>query len=234
MHLKGWDFFSSTTYEVGIAYLQAALAGARIALTHLPNHLAATEFPNTYDALSRYDVVILSDIGSNTLLLHPNTFNKGLKTPNRLVLLEEWVEKGGGLAMCGGYYSFGGIYGAARYHRTPVERVLPVNILPRDDRVEVPEGAIPEVTERNHPIVSGITEPWPYLLGFNELEVKADAELLVKIGDFPLLAVRRHGEGRTLAWASDIGPHWCPDGFATWGGYSRLWVQAVEWLAALR
>ena len=234
MHLKGWDFFSTTTYEVGISYLQAALAEAGIELIHLPNHLADTQFPSTHDALLQYDVVILSDIGSNTLLLHPDTFHKGLATPNRLVLLAEWVEKGGGLAMCGGYYSFGGIYGAARYHRTPVESVLPVNILPYDDRVEVPEGDVPEVTDTHHPIVTGIVEPWPYLLGFNEIEMKPDAQLLVKINQFPLLAVKKYSKGRTLAWASDIGPHWCPERFATWSGYARLWVQAVQWLANQR
>jgi uncharacterized membrane protein len=233
MHLKGWDFFSTNTYEVGISFLQAALTGAGIELTHIPNHLADSQFPNTDDDLSQYDVVILSDIGSNTLLLHPDTFHRGLPTPNRLILLAQWVEKGGGLAMCGGYYSFGGIYGAARYHQTPVERVLPVDILPYDDRVETPEGTIPEVLKTDHPILSGIPEPWPYLLGFNEIRMKPDAQLLAKIGEFPLLAVKKYSKGRTLAWASDIGPHWCPEVFANWDGYARLWVQAVRWLAGI-
>jgi uncharacterized membrane protein len=80
-----------------------------------------------------------------------------------------------------------------------VESVLPVNILPYDDRVEVPEGAVPEVTDTHHPIVAGIVEPWPYLLGFNEIEMKPDAQLLVKINQFPLLAVKKYGKGRTLA-----------------------------------
>ena len=43
--------------------------------------------------------------------------------------------------------------------------------------------------------------------------------------------VQTVGQGRTLAWASDIGPHWCPEPFATWEGYARLWSQAVAWLA---
>lgn len=117
-------------------------------MTHIPNHLADLQFPNTYDDLSKYDVVILSYIGSNTLLLLSDTFNKGLPTPNRLVLLEEWVINGGGLGICGGYYPFGGINGAARYHQTRVESVLPVNILPHDNRIEIPEGAVPEVIRR--------------------------------------------------------------------------------------
>lgn len=233
-HFKGWDFFSSTSFETGIHYLQKALVAAGIEFTHLPNHLADTHFPNTADGLASYDVIILSDIGSNTLLLHPDTWLRGKSTPNRLRLLKEWVVQGGGLAMCGGYYSFAGIYGAARYHRTPVEEVLPVSISPYDDRVETPEGTETEVVAPEHPILSGIASAWPALLGFNEITLKPGAQLLAKVGDYPLLAVQTVRQGRTLAWASDIGPHWCPEPFATWEGYAQLWVQAVEWLAGQR
>jgi uncharacterized membrane protein len=199
--------------------------------THLPNHLADSQFPNTPEGLANYDVIMLSDIGANTLLLHPDTWVHGRPTPNRLRLIKEWVIHGGGLAMCGGYYSFSGIYGAAHYQRTPVEEILPVNIFPYDDRVEAPEGASPEVVEPGHPILAGLPLSWPLLLGFNELTLKPGAQLLARVGDYPLLAVQTVGQGRTLAWASDIGPHWCPEPFATWEGYARLWSQAVAWLA---
>lgn len=230
-HYKGWDFFSSTSYETGVNYLQAALLAAGVEFTHLPNHLADVQFPNTPEGLAAYDVIILSDIGANTLLLHPDTWQRGRPTPNRLRLLKEWVEQGGGLAMCGGYYSFAGIYGAARYRRTPVADVLPVEILPYDDRIETPEGVNPEVVSPGHPIVTGLPTTWPPLLGFNELTAKAEAQLLAKIDNYPLLTVWTFGEGRTLAWTSDIGPHWCPEPFATWPGYARLWTQAIAWLA---
>ncbi|MBI5670733.1 MAG: cytoplasmic protein [Chloroflexi bacterium] len=233
-HFKGWDFFSSTVYDTGIAYLQAALIEAGIHFAFLPNHLAAEQFPNTPDLLSRFDVIILSDIGANTLLLHPDTWLRGQPTPNRLKLLREWVEGGGGLAMCGGYYSFAGIYGGAKYYRTPIEAILPVDIFPFDDRVEAPEGAQPQVLDAAHPILTSVPSDWPTLLGYNELTLKADARLLASVDDHPLLAVRMVEQGRTLAWASDIGPHWCPEPFATWEGYTRLWVQAVEWLAGKR
>ncbi|MEN6431106.1 MAG: glutamine amidotransferase, partial [Coriobacteriales bacterium] len=36
---------------------------------------------------------------------------------------------------------------------------------------------------------------------------------------------------RTAAWASDIGPHWCPEEFTAWPGYARLFSQLVRWLA---
>lgn len=233
-HFKGWDFFSSTVYDTGLRYLEAALRGAGVEFTYIPNHLADVEFPNTVEALSAYDVIVLSDIGANTLLLHPDTWLRGKSTPNRLQLLKQWVMSGGGLAMAGGYYSFAGIYAAAKYYRTPVEDVLPVSIFTFDDRLETPEGVQPVVVTPEHPILEGMPESWPALLGHNELTLKPGADLLVQAGTHPLLAVQTVGSGRTLAWASDIGPHWCPEPFATWEGYARLWVQAVEWLAGRR
>jgi uncharacterized membrane protein len=233
-HFKGFDFMTTTGFDTGLSYLKKALDTPDIVFTYLPNHEAASDFPQTLEALSAYDVVILSDIGSNTLLLHPDTWLHGKTTPNRLALLKEWVLQGGGLAMCGGYYSFAGIYGAARYFRTPVEEVLPVTMLTFDDRLETPEGAQPQVVNPSHPILEHISGNWPVLLGFNELTAKPDADLLVTASGHPLLAVRQAGQGRSLAWASDIGPHWCPEAFANWEGYTRLWVQAVEWLARQR
>jgi len=230
-HFKGWDFFSSTVYEVGTEYLEGALRGSGIVLEHLPSHVAATRFPLTLDELNAYDVVILSDIGANTLLLHPDTWLKGKSVPNRLKLLKTWVENGGGLAMAGGYLSYAGIYASAKYYRTAIEDILPVNIHTFDDRVEVPEGIITEVVNAEHPILDGIKGDYPALLGYNETTLKPDAELLLKTGDHPLLAVRNVGQGRTLTWASDIGPHWCPLPFLTWAGYARLWQQAIRWLA---
>ena len=229
-HYKGWDFFQSAVYETGCEHLAQALKGAGMQFTHLPGHLAAVDFPMTLDELNAYDTIILSDLGANTLLLHPDTWQHGKSTPNRLKLLRDWVLQGGSLVMCGGYYSFAGIYGQAKYYRSPIEEVLPVTIFTFDDRVETPEGAIPVVEDPSHPIVQGITNPWPALLGYNELTLKPDAQLLLSINGRPLLAVRQAGAGKTLIWASDIGPHWCPEPFVKWDGYARLWVQAMNWM----
>ena len=73
--------------------------------------------------------MILSNIGANTLLLPPGVFLQGKRMPNRLEIIKEYVRAGGGLVMAGGYLSFQGIYGSARYHRTPIEEVLPVSLL---------------------------------------------------------------------------------------------------------
>ena len=230
-HYKGWDFFSSTVFDTGVAFLEKALEGTDIEFIHMPSHIAAREFPLTLDELKKYDVVCLSDIGANTLLLHPDTWLKGATVPNRLRLLAEWAGQGGGLFMCGGYYSYAGIYGAAKYYRSPLEAVLPVDIYTFDDRVETPEGSLTEVVDLRHAVARSMGRDWPRLLGFNELKLKPQAHLVAKVGEHPLLSVMEVGKGRTLAWASDIGPHWCPPEFIEWPGYKQLWCNVVHWLA---
>ena len=69
-HYKGWDFFSSTVYETGVEYLEKAFDNTDIEFIHMPSHLAAKEFPLSLEELRQYDVICLSDIGANTLLLH--------------------------------------------------------------------------------------------------------------------------------------------------------------------
>ena len=55
------------------------------------------------------------------------------------------------------------------------------------------------------------------------------ARLPADQGGHPLLVAGSHGNGRTLAWTSDIGPHWLPNAFVRWPGYKRLWIQALRW-----
>jgi uncharacterized membrane protein len=234
-HVKGFDRFSASEYQTGISGLRRALEGSDVDLTHLPGHLVPIEFPATRTALDGYDVVVLSDIGADSLLLHPDTFLRGRRTPNRLQAIADWVEMGGRFMMVGGYYSFQGIHAAARYRGTPIERILPVSMQPFDDRVEVPEGFEPVVAgSADHPVIAGIGADWPYLLGFNSVIPKPGASVLLSTGPGeapPLLVAGEHGAGRTLAWTSDIGPHGLPESFSEWPGYGRLWRQAFSWLA---
>jgi len=238
VHIKGFDQFATASYHLGAEPLVHALKGSPFELTYMKAHEVATDFPFTLEELGAYDVVILSDLGSNTLLLHPDVWLRGTTVPNRLKLLKEWVGGGGALMMIGGYYSFQGINGGARYHRTAVEEVLPVECLPYDDRIEVPEGFRAELTRPDHPVLAGLSGEWPVLLGCNEVRLKPGAELLARLpddqGGHPLLAVGTYGSGRTLAWTSDIGPHWLPKDFSDWEGYAALWRQALTWLTAGR
>ncbi|PKQ20802.1 MAG: cytoplasmic protein [Actinobacteria bacterium HGW-Actinobacteria-6] len=233
-HYKGFDSFTSVTFHTGVDPLRDALTAEGIEVVYMPAHEVPERFPMTVEAFNEFDVVILSDIGANSILIHPDTWLHGRRTPNRLKALAEWVNAGGGLMMAGGYMSFQGFEGKAMYRGTAVDDVLPSIIDPWDDRVETPEGAESTVLDASHPILAGVDGEWPVLLGYNRFTAKADAHVLVHVGEDPLLVVREVGRGRTLAWASDIGPHWCPDEFVEWPGYQHLFSQAVTWLAGGR
>lgn len=102
-----------------------ALAGSAFDLTYMPAHEAVEKFPFDISGLDAYDAIILSDIGANSLLLPPDVWLHSRTVPNRLKLLKAWVEKGGGLLMVGGYFSFQGIDGKARWRRTPSKTRCP-------------------------------------------------------------------------------------------------------------
>ncbi|HVE09691.1 MAG TPA: glutamine amidotransferase [Paraburkholderia sp.] len=230
-HAKGFDQFASITHHSGADAFLKLFEQGDYAVTHMPSHDAQTHFPATLDALHAWDAIILSDIGANTLLLHPDTWIKSMRTPNRLKLLRDYVDGGGALMMIGGYLSFQGINGSARFRNTPVEDVLPVRCLPYDDRVEVPEGFTPQIVAA-HPVIEGLGADWPHLLGYNEVELKPDAQLIASVPDtgHPLLVAGSFGAGRTLAWTSDMSVHWLPPEFSAWQGYERLWRNCLAWL----
>lgn len=239
-HYKGFDQFGSVTFHLGAEPLVKALEGSEYELTYMPAHEAVEKFPFDMEGLDAYDVIILSDIGANSLLLPPAVWLHSKTVPNRLKLIKTWVEKGGGLLMVGGYFSFQGIDGKARWRRTAVEDVLPVTCLPYDDRVEIPEGAKAVVTMADHPTVAGMSGEWPLLLGVNEVEVRdrADVEVVARLpddqGGHPLLVTGSFGKGRSAAWTSDIGPHWLSPTFCEWDGYGRLWKNVLGWLSDTR
>ncbi len=231
IHQKGFDSFATTAYGTGHQWLQAALEAGGWEVTHLPNHLAAAEFPTSKDELDTYDVVILSDIGANTLLLSPATFERSRTSPNRLTLLRDWVAAGGGLVMVGGYLTFQGIEAKGQYAGTAIEEALPVTIQRYDDRVELPEGVAPLVTSPEHPLASGLPGAWPAILGYNRLTARPDATVVATAGQDPLLAAWPYGKGHAVAFASDCGPHWAPPEFVEWEGYATLWQNIANWTA---
>ncbi|MCQ4629107.1 glutamine amidotransferase [Shinella sp. CPCC 100929] len=235
-HYKGFDQFGSVTFHLGAEPLVAALKDSDFDLHYMTAHEAVEKLPFTLEGLSEYAVIILSDIGANSLLLHPDVWLHGKTIPNRLKLLRDWAAAGGGLIMIGGYFSFQGIDGKARWHRTAVEDALPVTCLPYDDRLEIPEGFRP-VINADHAIFAGIEGEWPVLLGANEVVARKrdDVEVLASLpddqGGHPLLVTGAYGKGRTVAWTSDIGPHWLPNTFVEWPGYARLWKNVLGWAA---
>ena len=198
---------------------------------HLSNQKAVTEFPRTIEELRKYDVLILSDIGSDTLLLHPDVQFKCQRKINILNLICKYVAQGGGFLMCGGYMSFSGIEGKARYAMTPIAEILPVELLHYDDRVEHPEGIVPQVVKPEHPILNGIDTEWPDFLGYNKLKIKNEAELIATMAEKDaFIAAMNYQKGRSIAFASDCMPHWGTPEFVGWKHYKTLFKNMMLWL----
>lgn len=229
IHVKGFDTFTTSAYGEGIEFIRRAFENDGHEVVFLPNHYASEQFPMKLEELQQYDLVILSDIGSNTLLLPNDVFAKGMQYPDRLELVKEYVNQGGAFIMVGGYMSFTGIDAKARYGQTAVKDILPIKMLDIDDRVEKPQGIFPEVI-KEHPVFDGIDEAWPFFLGYNKTLASEDGEVLAKIGDDPFIAVRDFGKGRTAIFASDCAPHWGPKGFVEWKYYDKFWQNLLNWL----
>ncbi len=230
-HIKGFDQFTETKYGEGGRWLIEALEGAGMEVDYMPCHIAANKFPTTLEEIQKYDVVILSDIGSNTLLLTEDVFSRGKKMPNRLQLIREFVENGGGFAMMGGYMTFQGIDGKAKYAHTAIADILPVKMMETDDRFESPEGVIPTIVNKDHPVLQGVSEDWPHFLGYNMLFEIDSKDVIAKCKDHVFMAGREYGKGRTFTFASDISPHWGSPEFLAWESYNTLFSSMAKWLA---
>ena len=89
----------------------------------------------------------------------------------------------------------------------------------------------PEVSRPGHPVLDGVPEDWPALLGYNRVTPRPGAEVLVRCGADPLVACGEYHGGRSAVFTSDCAPHWGPPAFLDWPGYGPLWANLVAWLA---
>jgi len=232
-HTKGFDVIPLGGYEDFSVYFRKPMEVYNdVEITHIPNHLVLGTFPQTLEQLSNFDVVIISDCGRNTLSLYPEMFTVPMG-PDRVQLIADYVRDGGALIMAGGWVSFQGFQGKANYHGSAIEEVLPVNISETDDRVETPQGVRPKILKPDHPILKGIPNEWPAFLGYQRVFPKENADVLATIGkqDDPFIVVGEYGKGKSLAFTSDLAPHWGTD-FVKWEYYSQFWYQAINWLIA--
>ncbi len=214
----------------------SALAEGGIGVRQIAAERCSAEFPTGIEALAEYAVVVISDVDALSLLVTPQA-QAGQIGVNRLELIKTYVANGGGLLMAGGYNGFQGMFGSARFHNTAVEDVLGVRCLPQNDGLEAPEGIYPSVHLSAHPVLEGLSDAWPPILGLNKLDLRQDgaASLIASASyrgcSWPLLTTRDFGKGRSIAWATDIGPHWLSQEFLAWAGYKPLMTNMIRWLA---
>lgn len=229
---KGFDNITVSRYEEAGRSFVNALQAEQIDVDFLPIHEAHRSFPDSLEELLKYDCVVFSDIGSNSFLLPPQSHWHAVRMPNRLNLVKEYVAAGGSFLMCGGYLSFTGFDGRARYGMTAIADILPVNLLSHDDRVECCEGVFPKIEMSEHPILRNISTKWPDFLGYNKLQLKENADLILSVQDKDVfLAVGDYKNGRTAAWATDIVPHWATPEFINWKDYGPFFANILRWLS---
>ncbi len=227
---KGMNFYMAGGYVDESHHLTKALSNdSDIEVDHIKPGESLELFPRDMDTLRGYGAVILSDIGADSILFYMNQ-NAAPMGPNRLKLLRQYTAEGGGLLMIGGWSSFGGWGGQARWTETPVEEALPVTIKDGDDRVEVPEGCSFEKWDVDHPVTKDLPIGESFVLtGYNRVKAKPDARVLAWIENDPALVVGEFGKGRSAAVATDCAPHWAGT-MLDWSGYNSFWTNLVNWL----
>jgi hypothetical protein len=182
----------------------------------------------------RYDVYLIGDVDSSFF------------TREELQSLAAAVRQGAGLAMLGGFHTFG----PGGYQDTPLAEVLPFSMDARErQRVGDPIRADVQLAgplkmqptrplgERHYLMALGeaadrgkIWEKLPALEGANRFGApKPAAQVLAESPDGkPLLMVQEAG-GRVLAFAGDTTWHWWMEGFEQ--QHKRFWRQVILWLA---
>jgi uncharacterized membrane protein len=212
---------------------------ANVDVTPLPNwDLYRLEPGALENYLEKSTAVIVSDVEARCFHLYPNFFdrarreNKIVTFPDRLTLMKQWIADGGGMLMLGGWLSFSGVQGKSGWGRSSFADALPVNCLSTEDLVESSAGFTAEVMMPDHPVVKGL--PWnsfPPIFGYNEVGVKRDASVLVRVKEtgHPLVVVGEYGKGRLFTYMSDPAPHWGIN-FELWEGYDAFWQKAVNWV----
>ncbi|HEX6276450.1 MAG TPA: glutamine amidotransferase [Polyangiaceae bacterium] len=168
------------------------------------NELSLIPFPVDElftEHLPSFDAVVLQDIDAVEY-----------KLDRYLDGLENYVMAGGGLIMVGGPSAFAG----GRYQRTPLERVLPVELPQHGEPYDL-RAVAPRATEagRAAPLLRGVREllgeELPEMEGSNTLgRARPGAVVLwehpgrsVEQTPMPLLALGESGDGRTVALAVD-------------------------------
>ncbi len=182
----------------------------------------------------KYDVYLIGDVDSSFF------------TPQELQALAGVVKQGAGLAMLGGFHTFG----PGGYYDTPLRDLLPVTMDAKERQrvgdairsdVQLPGPLKMRPTKllgQRHYLMAladargreTIWDELPPLDGANKLgPPKPAAQVLAETADGkPLLVVQEAG-GRVMAFAGDTTWHWWMEGFET--QHKRFWRQVILWLA---
>jgi uncharacterized membrane protein len=122
--------------------------------------------------------------------------------------------------------------GGGRFYPAPNPASIPDIFLKETQQVsgqQIVEEAFFPIQTGQSPILKGLEEGLPRLLGYNGTTAKSAAETVLVTGrDDPLLAQWQYGLGRSVAWTSDATGRWA-GGWLAWSGFDRFFSQLVAW-----
>lgn len=185
-------------------------------------------FPRTLSGLLEYDVVIHSDIKIASF------------SADQLANLAKLVEQyGGGFVMIGGNSAFG----KGGYHRTILDRIIPVAMESSDDSDTRPIQLKVPAAAWTHPLIAFSDDrtetrkiwgsKFPTLYGMNRVErAKPGATVLAQEDGGEgnvLIAVQDVGKGRSMAFTSDTTRSWGREFETTWGEPLTGGTRATEY-----
>jgi Putative glutamine amidotransferase len=133
-----------------------------------------------------------------------------------------------GLVMVGGAYSFEGLDGMGGWFDPASARLLPLVAPSAPDATEAP-GGVRLVPLPSCPAgLAGLLVAAPSFFGYNKLRPRGDAVVLAVFDDgAPALVASEPSPCRSVAFASDLLPHWGP--FAKdWDGLSAFLRELVD------
>jgi uncharacterized membrane protein len=122
--------------------------------------------------------------------------------------------------------------GGGRFYAAPNPSTIPDIFLKETQQVsgqQIVEEPFFPIQTSSSPILRGLDQGLPQLLGYNGTTIKSAAQsVLVTARDDPLLAQWQYGLGRSVAWTSDATGRWAAD-WVGWGGFNRFFNQLVSW-----
>jgi len=122
--------------------------------------------------------------------------------------------------------------GGGRYYAAANPASIPDIFLKETQQVsgqQIVEEPFFPIQTSSSPILRGLDQGLPKLLGYNGTTAKAAAQtVLVTDRDDPLLAQWQYGLGRSVAWTSDSTGRWAKD-WLGWKDFSRFFSQLVSW-----
>ncbi|HET9681434.1 MAG TPA: VWA domain-containing protein, partial [Candidatus Limnocylindrales bacterium] len=122
--------------------------------------------------------------------------------------------------------------GGGRYYAATNPASIPDIFLKETEQVagqQIVEEPFFPIQTGSSPILRGLDQGFPQLLGYNGTTAKSAAQtVLVTARDDPLLAQWQYGLGRSVAWTSDSTGRWAKS-WIGWPGFNRFFTQLVSW-----